>query len=96
MYWHDPDATPTGRLQRWFYSRMPPRVLQAREARPRAMEEPLAPLAAVLIDRSAAEWTVLVRQAAQDAGGDDVGVTRMKPQRVFEGYEVTARFAIVL
>jgi len=68
-------------------------VLQAREARPRAMEEPLA---AVLIDRSAAEWTVLVRQAAQDAGGDDVGVTRMKPQRVFEGYEVTAQFAIVL
>ena len=96
VYWHDPDATPHGRLQRWFYSRMTPRVLQAREARTRAMEEPVAPLAAVPAHRSAAEWTALVRQAAEDAGADDVGITRVQPQWVFEGYEMTARFAIVL
>ena len=96
IYWHTPEATAHGKLQLWFYSRMTPTVLQAREERMQAMEEPVAPLSAEVVQRSAAEWTQAVKDAALAIGADAVGITRMQPQWVYEGCEVSQQWVVVL
>jgi epoxyqueuosine reductase len=96
IYWHSPDATAHGKLQLWFYGRMTPAVLKAREERMIASDAPLGPLSPHVVQRSAAEWTSAVKQAARDAGADDVGITTVQPQWVYEGYEVRQQWAIVL
>ncbi len=96
VYWHMPDATPHGKLQLWFINRTTPFVQVAREERMRATEEPVAPVSGDVVERSAAEWTRLVKETARNAGADDVGITRVQPQWVYDGYEVKQRWAIML
>lgn len=96
IYWHAPDATPHGPLQLWFYTRMTPVVQAARVERNRMLEEPLEPRGPTPVQRTAEEWTQLVKAAAFAAGADAVGITAMQPQWVFEGHEVTQRWVIML
>jgi epoxyqueuosine reductase len=96
IYWHAPESTAHGKLQLWFYGRMTPVVLRAREERMRAMELAMSPLAETSVERSTEEWTRLVKDAARAAGADAVGITRMQPQWVYEGYEVTQKWVIML
>ena len=96
VYWHAPESTAHGKLQLWFYGRMTPTVLRAREVRVLAMEEPVAPLSDTAVKHTAAEWTTLVKDAALAVGADAVGITRMQPQWVYDGCEVTQTWAIIV
>lgn len=96
VYWHAPDATPHGPLQLWFLGRITPFVERAREERMRAMDEPVSAVAESRVDRSAEEWTRLVKDAARRAGADDVGITRVQPQWVYGGFTVKEQFAIIV
>lgn len=96
VYWHAPESTAHGRLQLWFYGRMTPAVLEARAERMLATEELVAPLATATVDRSAADWTQMVKDAARAAGADAVGITRVQPQWVYDGCVVAQQWAIVL
>ena len=96
VYWHAPDATPHGPLQLWFYSRITPMVEAARQERMRANAVQIAPPAGDPQPFSAADWSRDVKAAALAAGADIVGITRVQPQWVFEGHEVTHAFAIML
>lgn len=96
IYWHAPDATPHGPLQLWFGARFTPTVQAARAERNRMLEEPLEPRAERRAEHTADEWTRLVKAAAHASGADAVGITSMQPQWVFEGYEVTQRWVIML
>jgi ferredoxin len=94
VYWHAPDATPHGPLQRWFYGRtadVGPALAEARMDRQRAIDAPLAPVAALSDERSAEARTAEVKRVALDSGADDVGVTAMRPEYVFEGHEVPSQ-----
>jgi ferredoxin len=91
IYWHPPDATPHGPLQRWFYARTSfaePAVVEARAQRQRVIDEPLAAIAAHPTTRTAEAWTREVERVAREHGADDVGVALMRPEYVFEGHEV--------
>lgn len=96
IYWHAPDATPHGPLQLWFMQRTTPLVQVARLERAAAIEAPVPPVADVVVEQSAQEWTRLVKVAAFAAGADAVGVTAVQPQWVFEGHAVPQRWAIML
>ncbi len=85
IYWHAPEATPHGPLQRWFYARpQGERMAQARQERQKALEQPLRDVAKERVERTAAEWSTQVKQAARDSGADVVGVTRMRAEWVFD------------
>jgi ferredoxin len=91
IYWHPPDSTPHGPLQRWFYARTATaakEVADARAERQRAIDEPLVPIAAEPVVRSAAEWTADALSIAREHGADAVGVAPMRADYVFEGHEV--------
>lgn len=97
IYWHDPDRTPHGALQRWFYTRNPnPVVADARAYRQRVLEKPIAELAPDPAVRSADEWTREVKRVAREHGADIVGVARMRDEWVFEGYEVRERWIVMI
>ncbi|MFT3694150.1 MAG: reductive dehalogenase domain-containing protein [Kofleriaceae bacterium] len=89
IYWHDPDATPHGKLQKWFYARSnsgDPAILAARAERQAVIDTPLAPLAAVAEIRD--DWSAEVKRVARDAGADDVGIALFRPEWVFQGKDV--------
>ena len=91
IYWRPTDSIPHGPLQNWFYQRTGSRdekLVEARQDRQRAIDEPLAPVASPPRDREAAEWTREIKRVAAECGADDVGVTLMRADYVFTGDEV--------
>ncbi len=70
-YWHDPDSTPHGPLQRWFQQHNPGGALlaQARAERQKVLDMPLAPLAGRAVSRSATDWTNEIKRVALAGGG---------------------------
>jgi formate hydrogenlyase subunit 6/NADH:ubiquinone oxidoreductase subunit I len=98
IYWHAPDATPHGPLQRWFYAQTSaagPAVVEARAERQRAIDEPLAPLAEALVARD--DWSAEVKRVARAEGADAVGIAAMRAEYVFEGLAVPPqRWMIVI
>lgn len=96
IYWHKPDLTPHGPLQKWFYSQSPETVAEARALRQKVIDEPLGPLAAEQQHLSKEAWTSQVKQCALAAGADDVGIVRMRPEWVFEGFDVPPQQWLVL
>jgi formate hydrogenlyase subunit 6/NADH:ubiquinone oxidoreductase subunit I len=87
IYWHAPDSTPHGPLQLFFYARSTDAVKAARAERQRVLDEPLAPLAEVAVEMSAEAWTVEMKRTARELGAEAVGITRMRPDWVFDGME---------
>lgn len=96
VYWHRPDQTPHGPLQKWFYSQSPETVAEARALRQQVLDQPLGPLAAVREELSAQEWSAGIKQSALAAGADDVGITGLRAEWVFEGYEVPPQRWIII
>lgn len=97
VYWHPPDATPHGPLQRWFHARPSPEVVQeARRERQAALDIPLAPLAPEPVERSPEAWSVEVKRIALESGADLVGIARMRAEWVFEGHPVPPQRWIVM
>jgi epoxyqueuosine reductase len=90
IYWHAPDATPHGPLQKWFYARtaaLGEGIVAARRARQGALDAPLEPVATVPAVRNAVAWSAQVKESALAAGAADVGIAAMRAAYVFEGME---------
>jgi hypothetical protein len=87
VYWRPPDTIPHGPLQRWFYQRTgdDEMLAEARRERQRAIDEPLIPVSPDKAGLAAEALTGAVKCAAAECGADDVGVTPMRADYVFEG-----------
>ncbi|HEY0255737.1 MAG TPA: reductive dehalogenase domain-containing protein [Kofleriaceae bacterium] len=98
IYWHDPDATPHGPLQKWFYQRSnsgDPTILAARAERQAVIDTPMAPLADRVEQR--ADWSDEVKRVAREAGAADVGITAFRAEWTFQGKEpARQRWMIVI
>ena len=97
IYHHDPERTPFAALQTWFRAQAPhPSVDAARRKRERILAEGLHPLADEQEEASPAEWTASIKAEAMALGAECVGVTRLRPEWVFEGYDVPYRWMVVI
>jgi epoxyqueuosine reductase len=87
VYWRPPETIPHGPLQRWFYQRTgdDATLAEARGERQQAIDEQLVPIAPGKADLDAEALTVSAKCAAAECGADDVGVTAMRADYVFEG-----------
>ncbi len=98
IYWHPPDSIAHGPLQLWFYQRTgsDAALTEARAERQAAIDLPLEPVGAPT-EMTPEAWTTAVKQAAREAGADDVGIAAMRADYVFQGHAVpTQRWMIVL
>jgi epoxyqueuosine reductase len=98
IYWHTPEMTPHGALQKWFYGRSSgAAVAGARALRQAILDQPLAPLAEAKAERAPHAWAAEVKRVCREAGAEDAGITAMRTEWVFEGYEVPRqRWLIVI
>jgi len=97
IYHHDPERMRFAALQTWFRA-LPahPLIAKARNDRIPIMEEALAPLAAERIQRSPEAWSSAVKAEARRLGAELVGIARMQPEWVFEGFDVPQQWAVML
>jgi formate hydrogenlyase subunit 6/NADH:ubiquinone oxidoreductase subunit I len=97
IFWHRPDREAFGRLQERVVERFNSvpayRDVYANGDRGPRKPDPVAP---VRRDRPAAEWTGAVKAFARSAEADLVGVARVDPLWVFDGYELAHPFVVVL
>jgi ferredoxin len=100
IYWHAPDATPHGPLQRWFYARTAstdPAIAEARAERQAAIDAPLAEIAVECTERASDDWAAFAEREARRLGAGAVGVTAMRAELVYAGHDVpTQPWMIVL
>ncbi len=97
VMWHPPDILAHGRLQQWFYERAI--VPKANEYRAKNREFTARPLPEVAPTRSAwsaTDWTPKVKAAALAREADLVGIARLDPGWVFEGFEAPYEWIVVL
>ncbi len=98
ILWHDPARLAHGALQNWFWEqgRKEPALFAMRSRRQAVIDQPDAPVAVEVqtIDPRLAATKVKLR--AFEAGADLVGITRIDPAWVFEGYDMPYSTAIIL
>ncbi len=98
IYWHAPDATPHGPLQLWFYKHnlAGPVVAAARARRDKIIAAAPVPVAERKVQRDAADWTTDIKGFEGRFPGVHIGITRMRPEWVFEGMSVDASWLVMI
>jgi epoxyqueuosine reductase len=91
IYWHAPDATPHGPMQRWFYAKtadLGDALREARVVRQRAVDAPLVPIAEPCVEKTPRVRSEEMKRLARAAGAAAVGITPMRDEYVFEGHPI--------
>jgi epoxyqueuosine reductase len=97
VMWHPPDIIPHGELQKWFFANANAEgATKHRLTNEEFTRQPLPELASERPDWSAAQWSAKVKEAALAREADLVGIARMRPEWVFEGYDAPYEWMIVL
>ena len=98
IYWHRPERLAHGKLQRYMIDKFlkEPALAGSHKGfggRGPERPEPVAPTRA---EDTAANWSAGVKDFALAHDADLVGIARLDPDWVFEGYEVDAPFIVML
>jgi hypothetical protein len=97
VMWHDSEIIAHGALQDWYRTQGPSPGARNYMLQNRALsEKPLPEIAPDRPDWSAGEAAARVKEAALARESDLVGIARMNPDWVFEGYEADYAWIVVL
>ncbi len=97
IFWHRPEKEAFGKLQEHVVARFNSvgiyhDVYAHGDRGPKKPD----PVAATRVEKGAAEWSAAVKAFALANEADLVGIARIDPQWIFEGYELADPFVIVL
>ena len=103
FFWHEQSLQTHGELQAYVVSQFydPPEVAAAFNRDPVTLQllprgpDPI-PVAAERVERSPAEWTEAVKTFALAHEADLVGIARLDPLWVFDGFEIAEEWLVVL
>lgn len=99
VYWApNPDDIPFGQVQKWFYKREPadPELMAERARRKEILEAPMPALGSEPVARSPDEWTAALDGFIEAGDCERVGVTRLRPEWVYEHEETDFTTIIML
>ncbi len=97
IYWHDPDRLVFGEVQKWFYKKNNHKAYdKARAERAKIMAQPLSPIAKSRAERSPQEWSEEIKRVGLASQADLVGITRLRSEWLFEGYEEPYEWIIMI
>jgi len=98
FFWHPPDRHPFGALQQFIVNDLRPAAGEDHSFRNPAVDRgpALVAVAEEVTEASAAEWTERVKTFALAHEADLAGITVMRPEYVFEGYQIDEPRVIVL
>ncbi len=99
IYWHSPRKLAHGKLQKWMLertSRLVPETADLKASLDGRGPEERAAKASAPADGTPTEWTAKAKEFALANESDLVGVARMDPTWVFDGYDADYPWMIVL
>ena len=96
VMWHKPELLNHADLQEWFWLNGSAPGAKAFRLENQYTDRPLPQVAAQRPDWSADQWTANVKTAALEREADIVGITKVNPDWIFEGYEAPYEWIIVL
>lgn len=99
FFWHPPDRQTHGVLQKEVtdYHRQSDAIRTEFSSNPPGGRGPLAvEQAERVVEKSPADWTEQIKQFALDNESDLVGITRLLPEYVYEGYEIDEPWVITI
>jgi Pyruvate/2-oxoacid:ferredoxin oxidoreductase delta subunit len=100
MVWWAPDmeAAEFGKAQRWFYEHEQPddEMLALRELRREAVAMPLPSISEQRVERTGEEWTAELDAFVESGDCEMTGVTRLRPEWVFDHQETDFSTIIML
>ena len=99
VYWSpNPDDIPHGEMQRWFYTvnAHDPRLTETRAWRQKILDAPLPELANEKLAQNPETWTANLAQFIEAGDCEMTGVAEMRPDWIFEGYDVPQSRIIVI
>ncbi len=98
IYWHDPDTLAHGELQKWFYTQNfdDEEIQSARAAREKIIAEELPPVATKALQQDAATWTNQLREFSESLDMELFGITRLRPEWLFENAERPQKWVIMI
>lgn len=99
VYWApNPDDIAFGEVQKWFYRREPadPVLMKERARRKEILEAPLPALASDTVQRTPDAWTRSLDAFVSAGDCERVGVTRLRPEWVYEHQETEFSTVIML
>lgn len=105
FFWHEPQYQQFGAMQGYVLGIMYGLEDAAEISEAFALDGPNTfaqrgphpiPVAAEKIKKTPAEWTRLVRDFALNHGADLVGIAKMRPEWVYEGFEVRESYVVVV
>ena len=99
FFWHPPDRQTHGKLQKEVtdYHRKSAAVRKYFSSNPPGGRGPAAiEKAEHKVERSASEWTTLIKEFALATESDLVGITAMKPEYIYEGYAIDEPWVITI
>ncbi len=99
VYWApDPTDIPHGGMQMYFYKRSAgnPAFADSRAERQKILDAPLPEIADRVADRSPQDWTGGLSHFVAQGDCEMTGVAGMRPEWVFEGYEISFSRVIIL
>ncbi len=94
MFWHPSDQHPYGELQQEVVG--PLRGCPETAAAFAGEGHDLVEQTSERVEKSAKEWTSIVKEFVLAKEGDLVGITDVKPIYVFDGYEIKERMVIMI
>ena len=98
VYWRPSETIPHGPLQDWFYKNflVSNEINEERAKRQKVMDAPLSKKNKIKIKNSPEGWTRKIKNLALEFGAEDVGITRMNNDWVFEDKNIKGRWVIVI
>lgn len=93
-----PDTIAFGPVQHWFYRHQPPdpRFADERARRAAVIEAPLPPLSPDRVSRMPQDWTDALQAFVQAGDCEQLGVTALQPQWLYEGQHTPFGQVIVI
>lgn len=97
IYWHDPSKIAHGPLQQWFYAQnSSPQAAEARKQAYANAAKQLPPIAITKAGKTPEEWATMIKEVAREAGAEDIGITILNQEHVYEGVTLTYRWIIII
>jgi ferredoxin len=99
VFWApDPEGSPFGEVQKWFYRQEPPdpELMKERARRKAILDAPLPELAGSPAQRSPEAWLAELDHFVEAGDCERTGVTRLRPEWVFEHHQTSFKNVIML
>lgn len=98
IYWQTPDMTPFGPLMQFFEDNAPrdEELYRTQMETDRIRDTVVPPVSETRIEKPTDEWTALVKEVGLKSGAVCIGITKLRPEWIIDGFEIPYDTVIII